>query len=172
MFRPVYCTIQNRFLMRTLLLSVSVTDMLARITTQRTVLCCASLPTYVATRLGEGAIAVLSLSRVTEFVPLVAERGWGGQDGISCVEPFQKQAGCSHFGRSGQDPYKTWLQGAVLGSSIWDNCLPRGRHCRTSKFTCVWKCVVCTSSLLSAPCVCVLQPTLSPHLAFIPSSPF
>ena len=75
MFQPVYCTIQNRFLMRTLLLSVSVTDMLARITTQRTVLCCASLPTYVATRQGEGAIAVLSLSCVTESVPLVAERG-------------------------------------------------------------------------------------------------
>ena len=26
--------------------------------------------------------------------------------------------------------------------------------------------------LLSPPCVCVLQPTLSPHLAFIPFSPF
>ena len=84
------------------------------------------------------------------------------------MEPFQKQAGCSHFGRSGQDPYKTRLQGAVLGSSVWDNCLPRGRHCRTSKFTRVWKCEVCNSSPASSlllECACVATHSLpSPHL--------
>lgn len=129
------------------------------------------LASHLARRLGEGTLAIFSLAHMTAFVLVVAEWGGGGQDGISCVEPFQKQAGCSHFGRSGQDPYKTRLQGAVLGSSVWDNCLPRGRHCRTSKFTRMWKCVVCNSSsasslLLVCACCNPLSPLTLPSYLF------
>ena len=82
---------------------------------------------------GLGTRLIFSLSHIIVFVSIVAERGRRREDRVSCVEPFQKQAGGSHFRGSGQDPYKAWLQGAVLGSSVWDNRLPRGRYCQTSK---------------------------------------
>ena len=112
---------------------------------------------------GLGTRLIFSLSHIMVFVPLVLEQGRRREDRVPSVEPFQKQAGGGHFRGSGQDPYKAWLQGAVLGGSVWDNCLPRGRYCRT-RSALVYKNVAMKlqPSRLLSPCVCKECCTLPP----------